>query len=182
MMFFLICITVFSMSGVPAWPSHINSVGYFKLSSNTWGTALYQDGLHSTLQFNGFLKTSVRDRTVILVRNRNKPANIDFSRDDIIFDSEGNVYTESKENEMRTIYYQSGISVIRFYTDNRLSVPAHDFVYIINPHIPGVIALQFPTSTTVSIDLERKTIEFPKTVSQITVHVYDTMPKFVKHL
>ncbi len=175
-------ITAFGISGVFAWPNKIESVGYFKLARNPWGTAIYQDGLHQTIQFNGFNKTTKNDKTVIIERNPNALATIDYSRDDILLDAKGTVYTESKIQEMEAIATQSGMLLTHVQTDNRLSVPASTLLYLINPRIPGMVAIQFPSHTKVTINLERKAIEFPAAIKTLVVHVYDTIPSFKKNL
>lgn len=171
-------ITAFGISGIFAWPNTIASIGYFKLARNPWGTALYQDGLHQTIQFNGFVTSSQNDNTVLVHRIPDTSATIDFSRDDILFDATGVVYTESKIMELEAIASQSGLLLTKQKTDNRLAIPTNTLLYIINPRILGMVAIQFPTYTQVTINLERKTIDFPNTIKTIVIHVYDKIPVF----
>jgi len=180
-MFLFFCITVVGMSGVVAWPNRIDSIGYFKLATNPWGIALYEDGLHQTIQFNGFHKRTIHGATIVLARTGNTPANIEFSRDDIIFNTEGALYTESRLQEIEAISSVSGLPLQRISIDSRIA-SASSFLYMVNPQITGMISVQFPSLTNVRINLDKKTIEFPNTTTDITVHVYDALPLFVNRL
>lgn len=181
-MFLFFCITVIGMSGIVAWPNRIDNIGYFKLATNPWGIALYEDGLHQTIQFNGFHKRTLNGSTIMLTRTSNTPATIEFGRDDILFNAEGILYTESRIQEIEAISSLSGLPIQRISAENRVSIPASSLLYIINPRIRGLIAVQFPSKIDVRINLDKKTIEFPNTTTDITVHVYDTLPQFLNRL
>jgi hypothetical protein len=176
-MFLFFCITVIGMSGVVAWPNHIDNIGYFKLATNPWGIALYEDGLHQTIQFNGFGKERIDGKTIMLKRIGTGPTNIEFSRDDIIFNAKGDLYTESRSQEIETISSISGLRLQRLSGDSRTAT-ASSLVYMVNPQITGGIAIQLPSGTNVQIRLDKKTIEFPDSNNNITVHVYDSLPTF----
>jgi hypothetical protein len=181
-MFLFFCITVIGMSGIVAWPNHIDSIGYFKLATNPWGTALYEDGLHQTIQFNGFHKQNINGSTIVFWQSGSTPASVEFGRDDIIFNAEGILYTEPNRQEIDAITTLTGIPLKKTPAENRASIPASPLLYLVNPQITGMLAIQFPSNTPVSINLDTKTITFPKTVTYITVHVYDTLPKFSTNL
>lgn len=180
-MFLFFCITVIGMSGVVAWPNHIDSIGFFKLAANPWGIALYEDGLHKTIQFNGFHTQAMNGSTILLARTGNMPANIEFSRDDIIFNATGTLYTESQSQEIEAISSLSGVLLQRISGDNRIA-SASSLLYLVNPQIPGSVSIQFPSTTAVQIHLDKKTIEFPDTTGDITIHVYDRLPLFLNRL
>jgi hypothetical protein len=180
-MFLFFCITVIGMSGIIAWPNHIDSVGFFKLAANPWGIALYEDGLHQTIQFNGFRTHTMNGSTIALSRTGNTPATIEFSRDDIIFNAEGALYTESRSQEIEAITSLSGLPLQRTSGDSRIA-SASSLLYIVNPQITGLVSVQFPSKTDVQIHLDKKTIEFPNTTTDITIHVYDALPQFLNRL
>lgn len=180
-MFLFFCITVFGMSGIVAWPNRIDHIGYFKLAGNPWGIALYEDGLHRTIQFNGFQQTSMNGSTITLSRNTHTPASIEFSRDDIIFTANGDLYTESRIQEIDTISFLSGLPLTRMGTDNRVATIS-SIVYIVNPQIRGMVSVQFPSGTHSQIHLDKKTIEFTTDVTHITAHVYEDIPTFTTRL
>ena len=171
----ILAICAFGIAGIPAWPKHIDFVGSYKLAANPWGTALYQDGLHRNLQFNGFVKQTIQNNTILLHEDGNTSGTIDFSRDDILFDAEGNLYTESKEDEISTISSMSGILLKRVEVVNRTAIPASTLLYLVNPHIPGAVSIQFPQETTVVIDLDQKRIEFSKNITDLPIHVYEAI-------
>lgn len=180
-MFVFFCITVIGMSGIVAWPNRIDNVGFFKLATNPWGMALYEDGLHQTIQFNGFAKRTVNGATVVFTRKVAAPANIEFSRDDIIFNAHGDLYTESRLQEIEAISSRSGLTLRHILKDSRIAT-ASALLYVVNPQITGSLSIQFPTGTNVHIHLDKKTIEFPDTTEEITVHIYNSLPVFLNRL
>lgn len=168
------------VSGMLAWKQPTYAVGYFNLANNSWGTALFQDGLHNSLQINGFTYSTIQGASVRFIRTQKTQTTIGFSRDDIIFDAEGNLYTESKESETRTVETQSGISLKKTQNPDRTAITIPSSFYLINPHIPGMLTIQITGINTATLNLEQKTITVPVHVTQIIIHAYTEIPTLKK--
>lgn len=179
---FVVFCTVIILNGRFVWTKPTETLGYFTIDKNAWGTAIYQEGLHNSIQFNGFEKHVRVNNLVTLKRTQTNASTIDFGRDDILFDDEGTLYTESKMQEIATISKDSGLSLIKIQTTNRLSIPASDRLFLINPRVPGALVITFPGNATVTVDLERKAIGFSHNVTMITVETFANIADIPKNL
>lgn len=179
---FILCavLAVCLVSGFFAWKQPTYAIGHFNLANNTWGTALFQDGLHTSVQINGFTYSTLGTTSVRFTRTQKTHTTMAFSRDDVIFDSEGNLYTESKESEIRTVETQSGISLKKAQNPDRTAITIPSSFYLINPHIPGMLTIQLTGIDTAKLNLEQKTITVPVHVTQIIVHAYTEIPTLKK--
>lgn len=163
------------IAGVHAWPKNQRAVGYFTLAKNPWGIAIFQPGVHTTVQWNGYTTVSQNNNTVLLKTTGTTMPSIDFGRDDIIFDSEGNLYTESKESEIQALSTLSGIPLKKIQvSDKTISTDSARF-FLVNPHIPGVMTYIMPENSITTIDRETKKIT-NTAATPITIKIYDSMP------
>ncbi len=90
-----ILLTLAGVAGIPAWPKPETSVGYFKISKNPFGVAVYQDGPHASVQFKNATSFTVNGNTVHI----NGATTVVYGRDDIIFD-DTSIYTEPTQEQI----------------------------------------------------------------------------------
>jgi len=179
--FVAICmIGAFGVLGVPTFPASIRTIGYWNITENSWGTAIFQNGLHNAIQYNAYHISEIDGTTAILTHDSGSVGLVTFGRDDIIFDAEGNLYTESNQKYVDTIQKEYGLKLVRGQIANRVDIPAETLLFIVNPSVAGAVAVQFPTRP--NINLEDNTITFAATTQTISVHVYTTLPHFEKNL
>lgn len=163
------------IAGIHAWPTDEHSIGYFTYAKNPWGIAIYQPGIHTTIQWNGYTVVSQTGTTLVLKMQSVITPSMDFGRDDIIFDDEGNLYTESKESEIQTIHALSGMIIQKMQNSEKNITTGATQFFLINPHIPGVLKITFPNHSMTSINLDTKKIT--NTVNTpIVIKIYDQVP------
>jgi len=81
-----------------------------------------------------------------------------YSRDDIVFDAKGMLYTENTDSDTEFLESYYNIPLTRHDTGiRRAETPAT--VYVINPRIAGVLAITSRDSETIWIDKDWKFIE-----------------------
>lgn len=152
--FILLCLA--GITGIPSWPKSETSVGYFKISKNPYGIAIYQDGAHASVQFVGAQSFTVRGNTITIP----PVSTIVYGRDDIIFD-DTSIYTEPTQEQIDYLNKK------RVATLDRI-IPTAQTIYLVNPAIPGMLELR---GSNMRIDLDQKHIEGSVT----TVIVHDTI-------
>jgi hypothetical protein len=135
--FILFCIA--GLAGIPSWPKIETSVGYFKISKNPYGVAMYQDGKYASVEFENATSFAVNGNTITI----SSASAVMYSRDDIIFDTTS-IFTDPPQEQ---------IGYLRRSKTDTSVLP--NTVYLINPHIPGVLELQ---GTNMRLDKESKKI------------------------
>jgi hypothetical protein len=169
-----------SVAGVPSWPKEETPVGNFIISTNPYGIAIYQRDKHASLQFNGFGSFFVSKQLITIESQEINAQNIAYSRDDVIFDLSGNLYTEPPQNELDYIQKILGITLTKIENAERVAPLSSSLIYILNPRISGIFELQFPQNTIVSIDRETKQIILENPVGSIPVRVRDSLEEVRK--
>ncbi len=148
--FILLCLT--GIAGIPSWPKPETSIGYYKISKNPYGVAIYQDGKHADVQFVDATGFSVKGRVITI----DALSKIVYSRDDIIFDATA-IYTDPPQEQ---------IDYLRMKKVSTVTLP--EAIYLVNPHIPGMLELR---GSNMHIDINQKQIEG----SIKTIIVHDTV-------
>jgi hypothetical protein len=148
---FILCLTA-GVAGIPSWPKTETAVDYYKISKNPYGIAIYQDGLHASVEFNK-AKTFTISGNTILIPGANQ---LTYGRDDIVFDKT-NIYTDPPQDQ---------IDYLKMTKADTSVLP--NTVFLVNPHIPGELELR---GTNLHIDLTNKQINGPIDV----VIVHDTI-------
>lgn len=151
--FILICLA--GIAGLSSWKDE-TSVGYFKISKNPYGVAIYQDGQHASVQFVGAQSFTVQGNTVTIP----SASTITYSRDDIIFDATS-IYTEPTQDQIDFLHKP------KTSIHNRI-IPIAHALYLVNPRIPGMLELR---GSNMQIDLDKKQVYG----TIITVVVHDTI-------
>jgi len=136
------------VAGSLPWPALPQSVGYYKISANQYGVAIYQDGLHNTVQFTGATSFQTNGSTITIPDT----TSVLYGRDDIIFDVTS-VYTDAPQEQ---IYYLQ-----KTKTDKTL-LPIT--FYLVNPRVPGVLEFY---GNNMQIDKNKKQIT--GTINKIVV-------------
>lgn len=148
--FMLLCLT--GIAGISSWPRSESAVGYFTVSANPFGVAIYQEGPHASVQFVGARSFTVK-RNTITIPGASK---LMYSRDDIIFD-DTSIYTEPPQEQVDYLQKKKVTTTDLGRT-----------VYLVNPHIPGVLELR---GSNMILDRDQKQI----TGSVQAVIVHDTL-------
>ncbi len=169
-----------SVAGVPSWPKEETAVGYFTVSKNDYGIAIYQLDKHASVQFNGFDAYTNTDKTVTLSSDEKKQQTIGYSRDDIVFDHSGNLYTEPPEEEQVRLEETINKELVKITDQERTIEVLSSILFIINPNIPGVMKIQFPKDTIVAIDRENKLIHVKQPIPSLEITIYDTIEEIRK--
>jgi hypothetical protein len=142
------------VAGIPSWPKIETSAGYYSISKNPYGVAIYQDSKYASVQFVNARTYEVKGSTVTIVA----PAYIAYSRDDIIFDATGTLYTEPNQDEIDYLSGSLGKQCTKVATSDRIIPLPVRTLYLVNPHIPGLLEFHIPTGLPVRIDRDRKQI------------------------
>lgn len=135
--------------GIPSWPKIATAVGYYKISTNPYGVAIYQDGKHASIQFTNARSFTVKGNTITIPF----ATTIVYSRDDIIFDA-ASIYTDPPQEQID--YLQKN------KTDTTL-LP--NTVYLVNPRIPGMLELHGS-----DMQLDKATKQIHGSVTSVIVH------------
>ena len=114
------------IAGIFQWQVAPRSVGYYQISKNLYGVAIYQDGLHESVQFAAAQKFIISGNTISIYGS----TSVFYGRDDIVFD-QTSIYTDPTQEQ------------IDFLHKNKMDTSVlSNIVYLENPHIPGVLELQ----------------------------------------
>lgn len=100
---------------------------------------------------------------------------IAYSRDDIIFDASGNLYTEPPQEEQDYINKILSIPLVKIDAVKRVAPLYASRIFILNPQISGILDIQLPNDMQINIDRETKRILFGNRVGLITVTVHDSI-------
>ena len=141
------------IAGIPSWPKPETEVGYFRISTNPYGVAIYQDGPHASIQFVDARSFSVNGNTITIP----SASTVVYGRDDIIFDTT-TIYTEPTQEQIEFLHKKKIASSERI-----IALP--QTIYLVNPHIPGTLEFR---GTDMHIDLDQKQIT--GTVTTVVVH------------
>lgn len=160
-------LTLAGIFGIPSWPRSETPIGYFTISKNPYGIAIYQGGRHASVQFENAGAFEVKGMTATIAG----PAHITYSRDDIIFDATGTLYTEPKQEEIDYVAATLGKSFIKIGTsDRKITLPVQTF-YLVNPHIPGMLEFRIPNESELRIDRDQKQIDgWTDTTVSVIIH------------
>lgn len=122
--FILLCFA--GIAGISSWPQLQTSVGYYKIGTNPFGVAIYQDGLHNSIQFTGATGFSVRNNIISIPGT----TTLVFGRDDIVFNATY-IYTQPTQEQ---------IDFLKKVKTSATTLP--DTVFLVNPDIPGMLEFQ----------------------------------------
>lgn len=158
------------VAGIPSWPRIVQSAGYFTISKNPYGVAIYQDGIHNSVEFTGASGFKIYGTTVTIGNHKN----ITYGRDDIVFDANGTIYTEPQIAQIDYLTQTIGkpFQPVPTY-DSKISLPVPTF-YILNPHVPGMLEIHTTGTTLMWIDRNLKQIG-GWTNTSVTILVHDTV-------
>lgn len=111
------------IAGSLPWSTLPQLVGYYKISKNDFGVAIYQDGLHNSVEFRGATSFQVNDSTITI----SNATSIVYGRDDIIFDATS-IYTDPSQDQ---------ITFLQKVKTQETALPSR--FYLVNPRVPGVL-------------------------------------------
>ena len=176
-----ISIVIFTLSvigilGIPTWTKPEKHAGYFSVATNAWGTAIFQEKKYGQYQFTGFSDFTIDQNTIHMTAKKGSTGPFTFGRDDIIFDGQGIVYTEPKEEELLFLTKLGGKEFMKYESTERV-IPIPSQFYLINPDIPGVLEYQFPTGALVTINREKKEMVTNTPIQSVLARAYDEMSK-----
>lgn len=157
------------IAGILSWPKQKTHIGYFDASTNPYGVAVYQDGPHASVQFNGAKNFTTQDNTIHLFA-----ANVAYSRDDIIFDQAGVIYTEPTQEQIDMLKKITKKELKKVQTATRMVSLSFPVFYLINPNVPGMLEIRFPDNATPTINLETKIID-TSTPAGIVITAHDAI-------
>jgi len=164
--FALLCFT--GIAGISAWPKFETTLGYFKISKNPFGVAIYQEGLHKSVQFTNALSYTIQNQTVFITAK--KPILINYSRDDILFDKNGTIYTEPTQEQIDLLSRLLQKSLTKSKTLERIIQFPSGEIYLVNPSIPGMLKIQSALSMPINLDTKIITSNGP-----LSVVVFDSI-------
>jgi hypothetical protein len=163
-------ITLAGAAGVVSWQKPATAVGYYNIGTNPYGVAIYQDGPHANVQFVHATMFTVNGAAITI----SAPTSIMYSRDDIIFDATGTLYTEPTQEEIAYVSQSIGKQLTKVGSSDRtIPLPVQSF-YLINPHIPGELEFRIPNERGLWINRDQKQIG-GWTGTTVTVLVHDTV-------
>lgn len=145
-------LTLAGIFGIPSWPKSETAVGYYKINTNPYGVAMYQDGKHASVQFTNVRSFTVKGNVITIP----SATTIVYSRDDIICDTNG-IYTDPPQEQIDFLQKKKVKTAILPNT-----------IYLVNPHIPGMLEFR---GSNMRLDLDRKQV----TGMIDTVIVHDTI-------
>lgn len=149
--FALLCLA--GVAGIPSWPRSEKAVGYYKISTNPYGVAIYQDGKYASIQFVNARSFTVKGNTITIP----SASAVSYSRDDILFDAT-TIYTEPTQEQIDYLNKKKIVTSQRI-----ISLP--QTIYLVNPHIPGMLEFR---GSNMRIDLDQKQVE--GTIITVIVH------------
>lgn len=142
-------LTLAGIVGVASWPTLETPIGYFTISKNPYGIAIYQGGRYASVQFENARSFTVKGNTITIP----SASAVSYSRDDIIFDATS-IYTDPPQEQ---IDYLNKKKVDTTVLPNS--------IYLVNPHIPGMLEFR---GSNMRIDLDQKRVE--GTIITVIVH------------
>lgn len=131
-------------------------------------------------------------RKVFIEPNTMKPTSIvtvfPFNRDDIVFDSNGILYTENSDSDIYTLGNVYGVTITRSDINDRLPTSSATSIFIINPHVPGALTVQASEQGSIAIGKDSKQLQIKEPalsdasgwISTSLVIQTFIRPKFVK--
>ena len=81
-----------------------------------------------------------------------------YNRDDIVFDSQGILFTETSDEMLSAFTKAYAIPLARDGVQYRVSQSRAPVLYIVNPWVAGILALRIPSGVAVDIDKNNKHI------------------------
>lgn len=145
------------IAGIPSWQVPKQSVGYFTVSTNPYGVAVYQEGKHASIQFDNARSFQISGNTITISLSPTTETLATFSRDDIVFDGAGRLYTEPTQEQIDMITKLAGIALEKVEASDRRVPFDAQTLYLVNPHIPGMLEMRI-TSPDLWIDRDQKRI------------------------
>lgn len=114
------------------------------------------------------LSATVTD-TIAAIHTTGKEIDITYTRDDLVFDGVGTLYTEHDESTMKTAQYMLKNFLKQGDPSMRdMPVPGN-VIYIINPKIPGILSIATQSPTAITIHKDTKTISTAHTDKAIQI-------------
>jgi hypothetical protein len=170
--FAVLCIA--GVAGIPSWPTPKTTVGYFTVAKNPYGVAVYQDGAHTSVQFDTAYAYSVDGMKITLALSSASNVLLTHSRDDIIFDTTGTLYTEPTQEQIDVLTQKTGMPLRKVETSERvIHLPAGTF-YLVNPKVPGMLEFHTPNSASFWIDRDEKRVGMMgTTLDKVAVTAHD---------
>jgi hypothetical protein len=81
-----------------------------------------------------------------------------YNRDDIVFDSQGVLYSETSDETVAVFTKAYAVPLHRDPVQYRVSQSRAPTLYIVNPWVAGVLAIRIPSEVTVDVDKDNKHI------------------------
>jgi len=163
------------VAGIPSWSKEETTIGYVTVSKNPFGIAIYQQDKHASVQLNGFDTFTKNDKTLTVYSRKTTQQTIGYSRDDIIFDDLGNLYTEPPEKEQMYVENILTMALLKIADPKRTTPILSSTMFIINPNIPGILKIQFPKEVIITIDREQKLIHTEQPLPSLTITIFDVV-------
>ncbi len=110
-------------------------------------------------QFNNATKQQNNALTITRTGVSNVPMSLTYGRDDILFDSQGMLYSENADTVREHLSALFNRIILPDDATQRTAIlPTDTTLYIVNPHLPGVIALQPVDGQTLTVEKDAKTV------------------------
>jgi hypothetical protein len=81
-----------------------------------------------------------------------------YNRDDIVFDSQGVIYSETSDETVAAFTKAYAIPLHRDPVQYRVFESRAPTLYIVNPWVAGILAIRIPSGVTVDVDKNNKHI------------------------
>lgn len=170
-----ILIILAGRAGFSLWQTHEQHVGYFNVSSNSYGVAIYQETRRASVQFANTHAFTIHNNEITLFPRSNTPILLTYNRDDIVIDDYSTLYTEPTQEQLTVLTQTLHTPLVKAPSSPRTIALTHARVYIVNPAIPGVLEVKIPDGLQAHINRNEKQITFNAPHS-LTITVYDTLP------
>jgi len=175
LVFILVVLILAGLAGIQSWPKKETSVGYYFVSRNTFGIAIYQKQAHASVQFDGYPSFTLSGNTVKFGTSSTESADINYSRDDIIFDDKGTLYTEPPTWQWQELNRELGVALTKYSSDTRIVTLNSNHLFLVNPHLAGALELTLGADKPATISRDQDKISNNVKRTSVTVIVHDTV-------
>jgi hypothetical protein len=90
--------------------------------------------------------------------NGKRVMSLTYSRDDLVFNTEGILYTENKDVDIETIEQISGMKLLKNTSEQRKPTVDSTSIILVNPKITGVLTIKTNQCDVVTVDKDNKRI------------------------
>lgn len=127
-----------------------------------------ESNVRYSADINGSRVTVTRtiERNPRLAFTKTTATTITYSRDDLVFDQDGKLYTENTDEETNILASLYNINLSRSDTKDRRVLVTSSVVTIVNPHIPGALRLFGRSGQRIFVDKDAKRIDIEEDIDE----------------